>query len=104
MEWFMKKIALIIFCLFAVTATPTLSAAWKVYKVGNFPIVGTIQGKGFVLNDGNIYKPKNSSQRTITTSWQLGDNILLLKGKGKKTYILVNARTGQKATMKNVNW
>ena len=100
----MKKIALIIFCLFAVTATPTLSAAWKVYKVGNFPIVGTIQGKGFVLNDGNIYKPKNSSGRTITTSWQQGDNILLLKGKGKKTYILVNARTGEKVSMKNVKW
>lgn len=90
--------------MFAFCSSFELSAQWKVVKIGDYPIVGTILHKGFILDDGNIYRPVSSSQREVTRDWQLGDSILLLKGKGRNRFILVNSRTGQKAIMKNVGW
>jgi hypothetical protein len=100
----MRKAALIILCLFAFIPAAQLSAAWKVVKIGDYPIVGTVRHKGFILDDGNIYKPVSANQRQASMDWELGDSIMLLKARGKNRFILVNSRTGQKAIMRNVSW
>lgn len=100
----MKKLVLFILCLFAVMPAVQLSAAYKVMKIGDSVIIGTVKHKGFVLNDGNIYKPLNAEQRKITMDWQLRDVILISQGTSRNRFILVNARTGQKAWTKIVQW
>lgn len=100
----MKKILLIALCLFATIPAAHLCAAWKVTKIGDYPIVGTVTHKGFILADGNIYKPVSPNQKEISDDWFLGDGIVLLRGKGKNRFILINIRTGEHAIMKRVSW
>ncbi len=100
----MKKTLCLLLCSFAIFSTQELFSAWQVSKIGDYPIAGTIRHKGFILDDGCIYKPIDKTQKKIAETWQIGDTILLLSGKCKNRYILVNMRTGQKAVMKGVRW
>lgn len=100
----MKKAVLFILCLFAFMPAVQLSAGYHVEKIGDFPIVGSVKHKGFILDDGHIYRPLNAEQKKVTLDWQLGDTILVLQGESRNRFILVNTRTGQKIWARIVGW
>src|SRR5574338_1273709 len=100
---FMHIFVLIAISLVTFFSTAELTAA-KVIKIGDFPIAGTIHKKGFILDDGKIYKPVSKHQKTNTIDWLIGDPILALQRKHKNRYVLVNMRVGQKATMRRGGW
>jgi hypothetical protein len=98
----MRRIALTTFCLLALCSPAILPAA-SFIKVGNFTINGVIESGGFILDDGNAYKPISKHQKANTHAWQLSDVIMLLRKKRTKRYIHVNTRTGENAKMRRVS-
>lgn len=67
-------------------------------KTGQFSMQGRGAKKSILLSNNIFYKPSHDHDADHTNDWQIGDQIRVLKTKKKKTYILVNQRTGE--TMK----
>lgn len=94
----MKTFALLIACLFALA--PSAYGFERLMRVGDYKIDGIDEYQHFILDDGNVYKPLSHHQKEQTLDWQLGDNILVLKGKHTNQFTLVNTRTNEKSKMK----
>lgn len=73
-------------------------------KTGQFSMQGRGAKKSILLTNNIFYKPSHDHDAKHTEDWQIGDQIRVLKTKKKKTFILVNQRTGE--TMKGtiLNW
>lgn len=72
-----------------------LSAGVKQVKIADRKISGFTQSKRLILDDGNVYKP--ISNKTEASTWDVGDAILVLRGRDRNRFTLVNTRTGTKA-------
>lgn len=94
----MRIFALLLASLFALM--PSAYSSERLMKVGDYKIDGIDDYDHFILDDGNVYKPLSHHQKDQTLDWQLGDNILVLKGRHTNQFLLINTRTNEKSKMK----
>lgn len=89
----MRYLLCIFACLLSLCSSSDLLAKTKQVKIGTFKIDGTTSKGSLILEDGNIYRPLTNQEGAAT--WQLGDSILVKRGKRANRFVLVNAtRTG----------
>jgi hypothetical protein len=96
----MYYIALLTISLGLLIQTSALNAHAKYIRLGDFDIVASGRHGGFILDDGNTYKPLSDFQKNRVHSWQLGDSILVLRISHTHKYLLINTSNGQKAKCK----
>ena len=100
----MKTIICTLATLLLCCSAEVAQAGQKFVKVGNFKIDAANFEDGFVLDDGNLYKPTSHGQKEKTQDWQLGDNILVLNGHHSNRFLLINTRTNQKVKAKVISF
>ena len=97
----MYYLALLAISLGLLLPMDTLSAVKAKYVIqGNYDIAGPGRRGGFMLDDGNTYKPLSKFQKNRVKSWQLGDTILVLRIVHSHRYLLVNKANGERAKCK----
>jgi hypothetical protein len=101
----MKNMLTLVICLCACMFSINLTASVSVVKLGDFSIDSIYSHNRFLLDDGNTYKPTNKHHANEIANWQLGDDIVVLRVKGRSNlFVLVNTARNNQVKAKIVSF